>query len=429
MAPPNEDTVVSRTKKRVAPLGLILAALALAILAQRPATAQANSPILTRGPYLQSVTEHSIIICWETDAAGNGAVEYGLTASYGSTVSETVPATRHAITLTDLSPYTMYHYRVLTDSLPLSSDNTFTTAASLTQTTFSFVAFGDTRTNATDHQSVVDRLVATGPDFYVHSGDLVEDGRLMTEWDTFFDVEKALMPVSPLFPSLGNHEREDANYFDLFYLPNNERWYAFDYGNAHFVALQVDNYGDYSVGSAQYTWLETDLANTDRPWKFVFFHVPPYSSGWHGSFDADIANIRATLPPLFEQYGVNVVFNGHDHDYERSVVNGVTYIVTGGGGAPLRPQVSTNSWTQYFTSTLHFVKISINGNSLSGVSIKPDGSQFDPFTLEILLTPTATPTVPPTATATPTDTPTATATPTATLQPSMYLPMILKSWP
>ncbi|RLC63774.1 MAG: hypothetical protein DRI01_04615 [Chloroflexi bacterium] len=120
------------------------------------------------------------------------------------------------------------------------------------------------------------------------------------------------MKASTLFPALGNHELNHANYFDLFYLPGNERWYSFDYGNAHFTCLQIDGFADYSIGSEQYNWLEQDLASTNQTWKFVFFHFPPYSSASHGS---DL-NVRAALQPLFEEHDVDIVFTGHDHSYE-----------------------------------------------------------------------------------------------------------------
>jgi hypothetical protein len=183
------------------------------------------------------------------------------------------------------------------------------------------------------------------------------------------------MSDTPLFSCLGNHEYNHLNYFDLFYLPNNERWYSFDYGHAHFICLQIDGFSSYGPGSEQYSWLEHDLARAEQPWEFVFFHVPPYSSGPHGS---DL-QVRTSLHPLFVQQGVDVVFNSHDHDYERSVVDGVTYIVTGGGGAELYGKQNENEASVYFESTLHFLSISLAGDSFTSRGIRPDGAEFDPF--------------------------------------------------
>jgi hypothetical protein len=295
-----------------------------------------------------------------------------------------------------------------------------------------FMVLGDTRSGHAAHQSVVDKMLELGPPpFYLHTGDLVEDGSDLSQWDTFLDIEGDLMEVSTLYPAMGNHERNHPNYFDVLTPPG--RWYSFDRGEAHFICLQVDGYGDYSPGSPQYEWLAGDLAGTSQPWRFVFFHIPPYSSGGHGSN----LDVRQALGPLFEQYGVAIVFNGHDHDYERSVANGVTYIVAGGGGAPLYQKEHDNPASVHLASVHHFVRITLSGDTLSGVAIEPDGTEFDPFTIVLggaaptaTLTRTMTPTFTrtPTGTATPTGTPTATGTTVVSDGYPVYLPLIMKAY-
>ncbi len=331
---------------------------------------------LTRGPYLQNVTPTSVIIVWRTNTTGNSEVEYGETASYGSSVSDPTSVFQHAVTLTALSPYTLYHYRVKTNSTVLSTDATFRTAADASRDNLVFVAMGDHRNNPSAHLSVVNRVIAINPDLCVDTGDLVGNGDNASEWDPqFFTPEKELMKSVCLFPSIGNHEGSGANYLAYFYLPTGsgtERYYSFDYGNAHFVAL--DTTYPYSSGSAQYTWFVNDLQSTTKPWRFVYFHHPPYSSSSHGSN----TTVRAQLCPVIEANGVQMVFSGHDHDYERSYVNGVTYIVTGGGGAPLY-SASTSSWTQFSASEYHACKVTITGNNSTLEAIKPDGTVIDTF--------------------------------------------------
>jgi len=337
----------------------------------------ANTITLTRGPYLQSVTPDSVVVVWETDAPATSRADYGPTAAYGLVVSDALTITHHALTLTHLSPHAVYHYQVSSDGQVLSGDSAFRAAAAPTQTAFSFVAFGDTRTDHAAHRSVVDRIVALGPDFVLHTGDMVADGAVAAQWTTFFTVEQDLLSQAPFFGAIGNHERDSALYFDAFHLPGNERWYSFDYGNAHLVALQIDGYADYAPGSAQYAWLENDLASTDKPWRIVFFHIPPYSSGPHGCN----GSVRDALTPLFEQYEVDLVFNGHDHTYERSVVSDTVYVVTGGGGAPLYGQTNPHPYSVYFTSTHHCVSVTVDGGLLTSVGVRPDGVPFDAFTL------------------------------------------------
>jgi hypothetical protein len=174
---------------------------------------------------------------------------------------------------------------------------------------------------------------------------------------------------------LGNHEGINSRYFDYFYLPGNERWYTFDYGNARFVCLQVDGFADFWSGSEQYAWLEETLAANTQPWLFVYFHIPPYTS----IQDDSEANVRQALPHLFERYGVDVVFNGHAHSYERHEVNGVTYAVTAGGGAPLYAAGEQEPTQIAYALAYHFVVLEVDGNRLEATVISNEGDMLDRF--------------------------------------------------
>jgi predicted phosphodiesterase len=330
---------------------------------------------IIRGPYLQSVTTDSIIVIWETDQPSHGEVVYGETERPGASGVDPEVGTRHAVTLTDLKPYTFYHYRIESNGTPLSEERTFRTAAGPDQTQFTFVAFGDTRTQHQVHRTVVKGVIAAAPDFVLHMGDLVESGSLPDQWETFFEVEQELMARTPLFPALGNHEENDPLYFDLFYLPGNERWYTFDYGNARFICLQIDGYGAFDPGSEQYAWLEGALAANVQPWLFVYFHVPPYTS----VEDAWESIVRQSLSPLFERYGVDLVLNGHKHNYERNEVNGITYIVTGGGGAPLYAMQEQEPTQAAFALAHHFVLLEIDGDHLTATAISNEDVMLDRF--------------------------------------------------
>ncbi|MBM2850626.1 MAG: hypothetical protein HW418_3568, partial [Anaerolineales bacterium] len=219
----------------------------------------------------------------------------------------------------------------------------------------------------------------------------------------------------------------------------NELYYSFDYGNAHFVVL--NNYFSMnSVGSTQYNWLAADLAASNQFWKFVFFHEPAYASDSLQQ-PRDSTKTVQNLVPLFEQYGVDMVFSGHWHYYERMKpllggqvstieAGGVVYLVTGGGGAGLHG-VGTgtlNPRTAAKVQKFHLTMMDVNGCSLqlsavqkvSGSADTFDASDiFDQYTIDRCGgTPTSTPTDGPsptfTRTATRTPTPTPTATTTAT---------------
>ena len=332
------------------------------------------------GPYLQNVTTNSVIVAWETGGTSQGAVVFGETEEYRSTVIEQETGTRHHVTLTGLKPYTIYHYRLLIDGIAFSEDLTFRSAAGPDHTTFNFVVYGDTHFDNNHHQSIVNRAIALEPDFGLHVGDLVNNGLEPTQWDAFFEVERDLLAKIPLYPTLGNHEVSSEQYFDRFYLPGNEHWYSFDYGNARFICLQVDGMTDITVNSDQYRLLEKELTHNPKPWTFVFFHKSPFTSEYEGSREQ---HIRSSLTPLFEQYGVDIVFNGHNHNYQRSNVNDVIYIVTGGGGGVLSESIEPDEHLLVSRSVYHLVHITIDGNTLTGKAMTPDGEVFDHFNLSL----------------------------------------------
>ena len=156
---------------------------------------------------------------------------------------------------------------------------------------------------------------------------------------------------------------------------------SWDYGNAHFLVLEVDGYVSVDPGSQQYRWLGSDLSTTAKTWKFVFFHIPLYSCGLSGDPDLEA---RAALHPLFQRHGVDIVFNGHDHNYQRHVVDGVTYVVTGGGGGSTWGLArGCDHQPAYWEEARHVMKVTVSGNTLSCVAIRSDaeGSEMDPFTL------------------------------------------------
>jgi 3',5'-cyclic AMP phosphodiesterase CpdA len=241
------------------------------------------------------------------------------------------------------------------------------------------VIYGDSRTGHQTHQKMVDEIIKTKPAIVFHTGDLVEDGLIPDQWATFNEIISDLIKIAEFYPALGNHENNSPLYFDNFILPNNERWYSVEKDNLHFMVL--DSNSDCSIGSEQYLWLEDDLQNIKENIKFfiAIFHHPPFSTGHHNE---DEKNLRQSIIPLFEQYGVDIVFNGHDHDYERSLYNNIYYIVTGGGGAPLYDQARTSPYSQLFIKAYHFCKLFIINNQLIIEVYDIDSNLIDRFVID-----------------------------------------------
>ena len=184
-------------------------------------------------------------------------------------------------------------------------------------------------------------------------------------------------------------------YLDVFSLSRNgaspqypehaERYYSFDYGPVHFVALDTEfTFQDVTRRAEQIAWLDADLASTPQPWKIAYFHRSPYSAG--GEHGSDLA-VRSAFGPLFERHGVQLAISAHEHDYERtrpiregSTGSHVTYLVTGGGGGPLYP-AGTAAWTAYSASRHHYLRGSADDCTLRVDAIGLDGTTFDSATL------------------------------------------------
>jgi len=138
--------------------------------------------------------------------------------------------------------------------------------------------------------------------------------------------------MNRFFPALGNHDWYTTGaqpYLDYFTLPGNERYYDFVWGPVHFYTIDSDeNEPDgINAGSVQAAWLQQALAASSSPWNIVYTHHPPYSSGAHGSTD--------WMQWPFAAWGADALLAGHDHLYERLLVDGIPYFTDGAGGGAL----------------------------------------------------------------------------------------------
>ncbi len=341
-----------------------------------------------RGPYVQNVSASSSVIAWTSDEPNVGSVEYGETPELGRIELDAQFDRRHAVVLSDLNPGSTYHYRV-TEVGGVPATGRFRTAPVGEGSRFSFAVVGDSGHGGKNQLAVAELLERLEPDLVLHTGDVVYPSGEDRHYDPrFFMPYRELIREVPVFPVLGNHDVEKGNgaaYLKNFHLPSNnpqgtKRYYSFDWGNAHFVALDSELYYEDSGGSKeeQKEWLEQDLKGTRQPWRFVVFHRPIYSSSEHGSDEM----IREDLEPIFALHEVDMVFCGHDHDYERTVpIKGVIYVVSGGGGRDPY-EAGRNKWTAFSKSTHHAVLVRIDGEHLSLEAVEPDGTVIDRLDLD-----------------------------------------------
>lgn len=375
----------------------------------------------------------TMTISWNTRSdATLPTIEYGTTTSYGNiktgaTITGIASGSYyHTVELTGLAPNTLYHFRARGDE-EWGNDDIFRTAPS-TNNTFSFVAMADMGTSQ-HTTAITTRASQQDAAFALISGDLAyASGSTAREtWETWLRILEKISHTVPVMPALGNHDVEsgvkessgELFFTKTFALPpeNGETYYSFDYGDAHFVALDSNDYNGLKVNGAQYRWLENDVRSTSKKWKIVYFHHPPYSSSTNHKSER---RLQEALSPLFDAQGIDLVITGHDHNYERTYpirtagFNEPTvastdqsnytnpgapiYIVTGGGGRSLYGLQSPKpAWSATGCRCYEFFKVTISGNMLSGVTIGEDGAVVDSFSLTKITTggmispPTSTP--------------------------------------
>ena len=354
---------------------------------------------LTRGPWLGNVTTDAVTLRWETDRAAIPAVNLSGAAAgtqKGASTQHTykvgidnkeVVRFQHSVRLIGLPSDASVTYDIPDLSTPTTAS--FVTAPT-TAKPFRFTVYGDTRPagpyfeDNPEHMAITTAMAAEKPDFYIHTGDMGFSGGMESEWYLFFATSTPLMPCAPIYPVFGNHDvGGEARWADLFDLPGDggaKMYYSWDYSNTHFTVLCVECGLDAS--GAQVTWLAADLAaahqNSAIGHIFVSFHEPAYTYSTHAPDSAAQQNVV----PLLKQYQARAVFAGHNHLYERIIMDGITYLTIGGGGAPLYDEQSgDHQGLVKFAKEYHYTVIDVDAAQVK-FSVKNDTStEIDAFTL------------------------------------------------
>lgn len=236
------------------------------------------------------------------------------------------------------------------------------------------VIYGDTRSNYEVHKKIIKSFLQKKPTIVFNTGDLVQDGNTTELWHIFFNIIKPILKTAKYYPVLGNHERESINYFKLFKLPNNEKWYKINFKNISFFVL--DSNSDLEINSKQYLWLKNELKINKSDFKVLIFHHPILSVGRHGGS----SSLESSLTPLIKKYSIQLVFNGHDHAYQRFLKDGVNYIVTGGGGAPLYNKVNNSNAEKYlkkYLKTYHYCLLNSKNKELEIIVYDINNNKID----------------------------------------------------
>jgi 3',5'-cyclic AMP phosphodiesterase CpdA len=245
--------------------------------------------------------------------------------------------------------------------------------------TVKFAVIGDSGTGGGSQQRIADRIAIAYKsfpfEFVIMLGDNLYGSERKNDYqDKFERPYKPLLDAGVKFyASLGNHDDPEQRLYKLFNM-NGERYYSFKpalLGGVRFFALD-SNY----VDRKQLDWLEKELASSGSDWKIPFFHHPIYSSG--GRHGSDVT-LREQLEPLFVKHGVDIVFTGHEHFYERTKPQkGITYIISGSAAKLRRGDIERSALTaKGYDQGYTFMIAEIDGAELHFQSITDAGATVD----------------------------------------------------
>ncbi|MBU1144495.1 MAG: metallophosphoesterase family protein [Firmicutes bacterium] len=326
------------------------------------------------GLFLTETPYSSMGINFELSTNTLGFVEYGLKdsgeytrleATQKITVVNNKTVYLYEAVMDDLISAQTYSYRITNnDDSETSAYHEFSMPDSEAES-FTFMYLADPQENAeTGYMAYAYSILNVldfsqqNYDFVVFPGDVINDADVQSQWNLFFKYSSVFSYEKPLIATTGNHDsgaitedRINSLEFDGYMnLPNNGpiyeefneidgdlrtshfddgKTYSFDYGTAHFVVIDTEIYCDGTTACITYDesnadilneWVRNDLTNNNQLWTIVLLHRGPYSL----SYDTD--SVRDNLVPIFDEFGVDLVLAGHDHQYSRAVYQNLELI-------------------------------------------------------------------------------------------------------
>lgn len=206
-------------------------------------------------------------------------------------------------------------------------------------------------------------LLTTGDNFYSPDG-TATDGN-------YYGPEECLYahPRHKWRAAWGNHDYSGSSTQEVLGSPSQPKYSSWKAGDVAFFVYDGTN-----VTQAQRQWLRTAVCSSDAAVRIIYGHQPPYSTGPHGS---DLV-VREMVHPVARDCGARLVLSGHDHLYERGLpIEGVTYIVTGGGGASTYACGPPETWVATCLSRHHFLYVEVSGAHIWVRAVGTDGQVFD----------------------------------------------------
>jgi len=342
------------------------------------------------GPYVQNVTRGSAVIMWRTLDVVDGKVVYrqGATGE-DHEVTQDGDRTIHEIRLEGLEEDTDYIYHVESGGVS-SAEHVFRTAPPL-GAPVRFVGWADSQSGWPVFTEQVPLLIDDGPAFVIGVGDLVNNGKNDPDWkQQLFDPARALMHQVPLFASIGNHEGNSHNWYDLLSYPypegdpDHETFYSYSWGNV--FAVVIDPYklpcafGDIDTPHSE--WLKEIAASDEAQaatWRIAYAHEPAVSESWGDGSCTYPGNtcVREGIMPLLASHGFHVYFAGHTHAWERGTVAGMIHLIIGGGGGHLDAWCYDLPQTTVVATEYHHLRVDAGCETMRLEAVDMDGGVFD----------------------------------------------------
>jgi hypothetical protein len=370
-------------------------------------------PGIGKGPWSLAVTQTTAKVRWEACVEGTSH-DLTLTPEAGG-APRTITASVTPITLTESHPAplapmapvdaagTYYTFEAAVDALSPSTCYAYELAQSpekkgrfctarVPGDDFRFMAIADTNPGLGNYTvDTLSKVLPENPDFVLHGGDVQYYASGLETWASWFPLMQPMLSQGAFYPAVGNHEAEVPDeldgYFRRFFggagFAGVDDYYRFESGGVWFFALNTEL--DEETGP-QAAWLEAELAaaSVSQGYRFsvVYFHKPWVTCGDKSQDSA----ARAHFEPIFAQYGVPLVVQGHMHGYERFDINGITYVTTGGGGGALedvdanidRPECAMRVASGAFRHAMIF---DVTAGALMGRAIDDTGTVRDSWSL------------------------------------------------
>ncbi len=380
---------------------------------------------LTRGPYLEDPTQSTVVVRWQTNTPSPGWLEYGPAPRCNQIMTVTPEAYNHKAVLYGLVPnqdfcYRLYVYNQNRDGVQEPVEGHFRTLFSAERKIVQFLVMGDTGASAAvdeegnplpdeaaqARESLAKLMDEEKSDFIIHTGNITSTGLNEEANSQFFIPFQKVLEHNPLFVALGPHEygparesRESKSFLQSNYTRYHSmswsnatpKYYSFDTANARFIFLDT-NVAQGAVwapeigeDSSQTKWLKTTLAGAGEKWKIVVMNAPAYSSGVNGPNQEVFFN----WVKIFEDYGVKLVLQGGDKNYERTFgmfrgetkPRGVTYVTLGTSASHPTKRENPDPSTARFVSARHYASVRIVDRKLSVKVYSDRGKQLDSFDL------------------------------------------------